>query len=69
MIPRRHNKRHKSTKMIPSTLICPKCKSKFIVFRSAGRMREQNHKKWLWCYKCKRKYNFIEVRELYEEVV
>lgn len=63
---KRNGKRHKGVKMVPSTVVCPKCGTTYVVFRCNGQLREVNHKKWMYCYKCKKKYNFIEVREVYE---
>lgn len=40
---------------------CPVCNSKYSLFRPKGNLREQNHKKWLYCYKCHKKRNFTEL--------
>lgn len=63
---KRIGKRHKGAKMVPSVVVCPKCDTHYTIFRCHGQLREINHKKWMYCYKCKKKYNFIEVREIYE---
>ena len=40
---------------------CPICNSRYSLFRPKGNLREQNHKKWIYCYQCKRKRNFTEL--------
>jgi transcription elongation factor Elf1 len=47
---------------------CPICGNIYTLFRPIGRLREKNHKKWLWCYKCKKKINFIELGNFREEI-
>ena len=40
---------------------CPICNSKFYLFRAKAKLREKNHKKWLYCFKCNKKRNFTEL--------
>lgn len=64
----RNNKRKKSQLMEQHIFICPRCENKYTLFRPSAHLREKNHKKWLWCYKCKKKTNFIELGNFEEEI-
>ena len=50
-------------KISMSDLYCTECGCKMTVPRPARCTREKGHKKKLWCFKCKREVNFVEVRE------
>lgn len=53
--------RRKGQQMEQHIFECPVCNNKYSLFRAKGNLREQNHKKWLYCYKCHKKRNFIEL--------
>lgn len=53
--------RRKGQQMEQHFFECPVCNSKYSLFRPKGNLREQNHKKWLYCYKCHKKRNFTEL--------
>lgn len=53
--------RRKGQQMEQHLFECPVCHSKYTVFRPKACLREQNHKKKLYCYKCRRKRNFLEL--------
>ena len=43
-----------------STLHCLSCGASMPIPRRIGRLREKNHIKTMWCYRCRRKSQFIE---------
>ena len=53
--------RRKGQQMEQHLFECPICNSRYSLFRPKGNLREQNHKKWIYCYQCKRKRNFTEL--------
>lgn len=53
--------RRKGQQMVQHLFECPVCHNKTTIFRPKGRLRETNHKKWLYCYVCKKKHNFTEL--------
>lgn len=44
--------------------VCPFCDWNTFVYRPASRLREIGHKKWMYCFKCKRKRNLIHEFEV-----
>ena len=46
--------------MYYSTLYCKECNSKMIIPRPVNHKRPEGHIKTMWCYKCKKKTDFIE---------
>ena len=52
------------TKTIQTTLICPECGTRFPIMRRLGKQKEQFHRKWLYCYRCKKETNHIEGRDI-----
>ena len=47
-----------------SDMYCPECGLHMTVPRKKGGQRERNHRKWMYCIKCKEEKNFMEVREI-----
>lgn len=45
-------------------MYCPECGLHMTVPRKKGGQRERNHRKWMYCIKCKEEKNFMEVREI-----
>ena len=43
-----------------SILICKECESKFPIPRNKGSLREKNHVKDLWCYRCHKVTKHLE---------
>jgi transposase-like protein len=38
---------------------CPSCGYVYNVYRKKGFRRRIGHRKWLYCLRCRRKFNFI----------
>ena len=50
-------------------LICPNCMNIQTKYRKASRLKKYGHLKRLWCYKCKKIVNHIELcNEEIEEI-
>lgn len=55
-------------KVVQTKLICPNCGNEVEIFRKENKQKKFGHKKILWCYKCKRMINHIEIKdEMMEE--
>ena len=51
-------------KTVLSNLICPECGNVFIIPRIKSSKRSIFHRKWLYCYICKKETNHIEIPDL-----
>lgn len=51
-------KKHQATE-----LICPFCKNIQTIYRSSGHLKEAGHLKRLYCYKCKKVTNHVELKD------
>jgi len=51
-------------KVVPTDLICPDCGNVFTIMRKESKQKKEFHRKWLYCPKCHKKSNHIEVRDL-----
>lgn len=49
-------------KAVVSDFYCTKCKERGIPIARTGKMREPGHLKKLYCLKCKKQTNFVEIR-------
>lgn len=49
--------------VVQTKLVCPKCGNKVEIFRKENKQKKFGHKKLLWCYKCKRMINHIEIKD------
>ncbi len=49
--------------MIETTLVCPKCENVTSIYRREASQRVFGHKKRLYCWKCKKKINHIELKD------
>ncbi len=59
----------KKQSMVATTLICPRCNNRQIIYRKTRKQKSFGHLKWLWCYKCKRITNHFEIcNEEVEEI-
>ena len=50
--------------LVQVKLICPECGNKTTIFRKQSKQKEYLHRKSLYCYRCKKETNHIEVRNL-----
>lgn len=51
----------KTVKYYRRYFICPKCGAVNSATKNIKRKTPPGHRKWLWCYKCKRKINQIQI--------
>ena len=49
-------------KAIQTTLICPECENKVTIWRKENRQRKFGHRKYLWCWKCRKITNHFEIK-------
>ena len=47
-----------------SGLICPECGNTFTIWRRTASQREKYHKKYLYCAKCNKVTNHIELKNM-----
>ena len=45
-------------------LVCPECGTIFPMMRKVGKQKDVSHRKWLYCYVCKKETNHVEGRDL-----
>jgi len=50
-------------KTVPTLLLCSHCGSKMVIHRLVSRLKKTNHIKDMYCYVCKQKRKFVEIRE------
>ena len=50
-------------KVVQTKLMCPNCKNTVEIFRKENKQKKFGQKKLLWCYKCKRVINHIEIKD------
>ena len=48
----------------PTTLLCPECGSTFPIRRKQGKQKKKFHHKKLYCIKCKKETNQIEIKDI-----
>lgn len=51
------------TRTAPTHLQCPKCNHIMTIQRKRSKMKEKNHIKHMYCYKCREVTGHIEVKE------
>lgn len=51
------------SKYVQTAIQCPECGTVSYIFRQAGKQRKAGHLKKLYCYKCKKDVNQVEVRD------
>ena len=50
-------------KVVATQLICPECKNIATIYRRINKQKAFGHRKWLYCYKCKKMTNHFEIRD------
>jgi predicted RNA-binding Zn-ribbon protein involved in translation (DUF1610 family) len=51
------------TRTLSTNLQCPECGNTLTIHRKRSKMREKNHVKHVYCYKCKEVTGHVEVKE------
>lgn len=51
------------TRTAETYLTCPECGNVTTIHRKRSRMREKNHIKHMWCFRCKEVTGHIEVKD------
>ena len=54
---------NKNVKIIATNLICPICNNIQVIQRRKSRQKSYGHLKLLYCYKCKKYVNHIEIKD------
>ena len=49
---------------VSTSLICPECGNVFPIMRKANKEKSLYHRKWLYCIRCSKTTNHIEVKDL-----
>lgn len=50
------------TPVVQTELICSECGNRVSIWRKKHKQKEDRHVKTMWCYKCKKETNHIEIR-------
>ena len=50
-------------KTVQTILICPICENKVTIFRRVAKQKKFGHRKWLYCYICKKQTNHFEIKD------
>lgn len=51
------------TRTSPTHLQCPQCDNPVTIHRKRSKMREKNHVKHMYCFKCKEVTGHVEVKD------
>ena len=50
-------------KFVNTKLICPICNNMTSIYRKVNKQKKFGHRKWLYCWKCKKITNHFEIRD------
>ena len=48
-------------KTVMTELVCPECGNRQVIQRKANKAKPLGHRKWLYCWRCKKQVNFYEI--------